>query len=163
MKTIRVFASGVRLRDVYPYATRFQVVKWHIARFVRKLVIAVVLLAVLASLLYGAYEAGRQFNPVTVSAKEFVQVPVSLPSPVMDKIAKCESSNMHTRDGQVLVKSNTNGSVDIGLFQINSVWDKQATKLGYDLTKEADNRSFAFWLYANYGTEPWYSSKNCWR
>jgi hypothetical protein len=32
----------------------------------------------------------------------------------------------------------------------------------YDLTVEADNIAYAKHLYANSGTEAWYSSKACW-
>ncbi len=83
-------------------------------------------------------------------------------APVLDRIAKCESGGVHKRNGQVIFNANTNGSVDIGLYQINSIWNSTATKMGLDLTLESDNKKFAEYLYTTKGTEPWYSSKACW-
>jgi hypothetical protein len=83
-------------------------------------------------------------------------------APVLDRIAKCESGGVHKRNGQVIFNANTNGSVDIGLYQINSIWNSTATKMGLDLTLESDNKKFAEYLYTTKGTEPWYSSKSCW-
>lgn len=104
-------------------------------------------------------------KPSVVFAKEIVQAP----APVLDRIADCESGNggkkgtaTHYRNGQVLIMPNTNKTVDIGYYQINSIWNKKAAELGFDLTKEADNKSFGRWLYANYGTEPWVYTKSCW-
>jgi hypothetical protein len=60
------------------------------------------------------------------------------------------------------MRSNTNKSVDIGKYQINSVWFKKATELGLDITKEEDNEAMAYWIYENRGTGDWYSSQSCW-
>jgi hypothetical protein len=93
-----------------------------------------------------------------------IEVQVESKSAVMERIAKCESGNRHfDTNGQVVLNGNKDGSVDVGRYQINSaIWGKKATELGYNLTKEDDNTSFANWLYKNYGTEPWYPSKKCW-
>jgi hypothetical protein len=58
---------------------------------------------------------------------------------------------------------NSNSTIDLGEFQINSVWFALATKLGYDLTKESDNRAFAIYLFTNYGSSPWASSQAKWQ
>jgi hypothetical protein len=97
-------------------------------------------------------------------------------APVLARIADCESgarkangkavagSATHYRYGQVAVNGNTNGSVDIGRYQINmSVWSKKANELGLDLSKEADNYKMALWIYENRGTGDWYSSESCWK
>jgi hypothetical protein len=101
-------------------------------------------------------------EPIIVHAKEIVEVPIEVIPPVMERIAKCESGSNHYKNGQVLIRSNKDGSVDIGYYQINSVHNKQATLMGLDLTKEEDNKTFAMHLYKTIGTEPWYSSKACW-
>lgn len=84
--------------------------------------------------------------------------------PVLERIMKCESGNRQfAANGQVLLNVNTNGSVDMGIGQINSIWFKTASKMGYDLTKESDNRAFTRFLFDNYGSEPWNASKTgCW-
>lgn len=105
-------------------------------------------------------------NGVTVNnTVQAAMVATSTPSdpPVMKRIAACESKNSQKgKSGQVQMHVNTNGTVDIGLFEINTGWFSKATELSYDLTTEKGNHDFAMWLYANYGTEPWYSSKQCW-
>lgn len=84
-------------------------------------------------------------------------------APILKRIAECESGNTHYRkDGQVIFNPNSNGTVDVGKYQINTVWNTKATELGLDLTKEEDNEEMAEWIYANRGTEDWYSSKKCW-
>lgn len=108
------------------------------------------------------FQAGGAFNP----SVHFVQAEKEANSTaaVLQRIAKCESGNSHyDKNGQVLLRANTNGSVDVGKFQINSVWFAKATELGLDITKEGDNEAMALWIYENRGTEDWYSSKHCWQ
>jgi hypothetical protein len=85
-------------------------------------------------------------------------------TPVMDRIAKCESGNSHIdpKTGQVYMVANTNKTVDVGKYMINSVWHKKAKELGFDITKEVDNEKMAYWIYENMGTEAWVYSKHCW-
>ncbi len=121
-------------------------------------------IASMLTLVYVVALLGAKYLNVPVYAEVQVvkEVSVEFKAPIMDKIAHCESSGTHKKDGQVVFKANTNGTVDIGKYQINSIWNKQATKLGYDLTNEADNKAFAMYLYANYGTAPWSASAKCW-
>lgn len=157
-KTLKVIFNFKLMCDFYPHATRWQQVKWHIGRGVRNTSI-VGLFVLVGSVSAGVY---RQLSPVTVYADKEVIKEVEAPAPVMDRIAKCESNNSHYKNGQVLIKPNVNGTVDIGRYQVNSVWNKKATEMGLDLTKEADNKTFAMWIYKNRGTQDWYSSVNCW-
>lgn len=93
---------------------------------------------------------------------------VQAEAPVLDRIADCESGSgkgtatHYDKNGQVLLRGNKNGTVDVGKYQINSVWYAKATELKLDLTKEEDNKKMAEHIYANYGTEPWFASKKCW-
>ncbi len=95
-------------------------------------------------------------------AEKIVEVKVDEIPPVMKRIAKCESGDVHFKDGQVLAVANTNKTVDWGRYQINSIHSKSATALGLDLTKEADNEKFALHLYKTQGTVPWSASFLCW-
>lgn len=120
---------------------------------------------------YAIFMAGAYFNPIVTYAEKQVKIEVEREAPVMDRIAGCESEgdrkskgSHFDKNGQVRTNANKNGSVDIGKYQINlAVWGKTAHSLGYELTKEKDNEAFAMWLYANKGTEPWYSSESCWK
>jgi hypothetical protein len=105
----------------------------------------------------------------STSRVEAVMTTVVADSPVLNRIADCESGNgtpgsaIHFKNGQVLLKANTNGTVDIGKYQVNlTYWGKKATELGLDLTKEADNKKMAEWIYLNKGTTDWSASQKCW-
>ena len=83
---------------------------------------------------------------------------------IMHDIADCESGNRHFgTDTKLLIHQNSNGSYDIGVYQINSVWYDTATKLGFNIFDKKDNLKFANWLYDQMGTQPWNSSANCWK
>jgi hypothetical protein len=85
------------------------------------------------------------------------------PAVIMERIAKCESGGSHYRNNRVVMNlKNTNGTFDVGKFQINSEWEVTARKMGYDIFTPEGNESFAYWLYDTRGTEDWYSSKHCW-
>lgn len=158
MHPIKVFYNGKRLKDIYPHATRFQVLKFRVRRFFRKLAIVTTSIAILSL----AFWAGKTFFPNTAYAVQVQQILTDAPlkAPVLDRIAQCESHGSQTdKNGQVLI----NSTHDIGKYQINvQVWGKKATAMGLNLALEADNKTFAEYLYENYGTEPWASSKPCW-
>lgn len=157
MKSIKVFYHGKRLKDIYPYATRWQMFKYRVRRIFRFLVITSISFGILYGLVYGAFIFGMhksQADTIVVAPKG---------APILDRIMKCESKGSHYQNGQVKVNVNKNGSVDIGIYQINlRAWGAKASAMGLDLTKEKDNEAMAKWIYENVGTGPWYSSENCW-
>lgn len=105
------------------------------------------------------YVLGGMTNPIVKAELIDNGVP-----PVLQRIAKCESENKHYgKSGQVLLNANTNDTVDVGRYQINTVWFKQATEMGLDITEEEDNETMARWIYENRGTGDWSSSANCWK
>ena len=113
----------------------------------------------------GMFETGKNTTePKVVRAEVIKEVPTMPDVPVLARIAKCESGgSQYDANGQVVLHANTNGTVDAGKYQINiTVWGKTATSMGLNLMNEADNETFAQWLYLNKGTESWYSSKSCW-
>lgn len=159
MKSLKIFYLGEHLRDVYPHATKWEVLKFK----VRKAFKAALRLSMAGGLLYAAFIAGAYLNPMVTYATQEKIVTVDSESPVMDRIAKCESNGSHyAPSGQVVYNANSNGTVDVGIFQINSIWNKKATEMGLDLTKEEDNKAFGLYLYKNFGTEPWKYSAHCW-
>lgn len=157
---------GEPLRNIYPHATRFQVFKWKAFKILRKALTMLSVGSVAGGLLYLAFIAGAYFKPVMIYAANPAAIVIAPDPeyPVLDRIAKCESSSHHNASsGMTLLHANSDGSVDIGLYQINNLaWGKKATQLGYDLFTEAGNRAMALYIYKNAGTEPWYSSAKCW-
>lgn len=76
-----------------------------------------------------------------------------------DLLAACyrESGLTHIDPdtGKPRVYQNTNGSIDTGICQINSVHDEELKRLKLDKTKLRDNLVFAMILYNKEGLKPW--------
>lgn len=104
-------------------------------------------------------EGLQYFKEASADAIEEVINP--LPK-IMQKIAQCESGNQHFEHGQPLVRGNTNRTVDVGKFQINSVHFKTAEAMELNVFDEDDNQTFALYLFETEGTAPWNSSIKCW-
>lgn len=141
--------------------TRFQLWMYKAKRMTKR---SIVVLGVLCLIGWG-FVAGSFFAPAKmVFANKEVIKEVKGKTPVMERIAKCESGNSHIdpKTGQVYMLANTNKTVDVGKYMINTVWHKKAKELGFDITKEVDNEKFAYWIYENFGTDAWKYSYHCW-
>lgn len=141
--------------------------KWFWLQF-KRAAVATLVLGILAGIYQAGWKtgnvaAGAQVSYAQVEVVKEVQVEVKGKLPVLERIAKCESGGKHfDSNGQVLMRSNTNKTVDVGYFQINSVWFKKASEMGLDITKEADNKKMGEWIFANRGTVDWEASRSCW-
>lgn len=161
MKLTKIFYGNQYVKSFRVGITKWQIFKYKAKILIKRAVIA----SFIIGLVYGSFHLGRATTePVRVYADKIVEVEIKGKSPVMDRIAKCESGGSHIEKstGQVVMRSNTNKSVDIGKYQINSVWFKKATELGFDVTTEKGNEAMAYWIYENRGTNDWYASKDCW-
>jgi hypothetical protein len=140
--------------------------KHKISLFVKKTLWFVAKVNLVMWLMIGAGYFAKNYFPKTVYAEKDVVVTLAATTsiPILDKIVQCESGgSQYDRNGQVLIHANSNGSSDIGWGQINSaLWGQTATKMGYDLSKEADNQAFTKWLFLNKGSVPWIDSSSCW-
>lgn len=156
MKSLKIFYLGERLKDVYPHATKWQVFKFQI----RKALKVVFRFSMAGGSLYVAFIAGAYLNPIVTYATQEKIVTVDADSPVMERIAKCESGGSHyDKNGQVVI----NATQDIGKYQINvPIWGKTAHTLGFNLSNERDNKAMAYYIYKNFGTGPWSASFHCW-
>jgi hypothetical protein len=133
-----------------------------IKRVIKVLVFWLVIIVALG----GVVQYFRWAYPQIETREVKVYVNQEVNYPVLERIAQCESGgSQFDKNGQVLMRGNTNGrdSVDVGLFQVNLKYHgAEATKMGLDLTKEADNRAYAKFLYQTRGTVDWEASKHCW-
>lgn len=118
----------------------------------------VLMLGFIVGAVYVAFLVGVNKPPVIKEVVADTGIP-----PILTRIAKCESPTGHFKNGKVVFSRNTNGTTDIGKFQINTIWLPQAAELGLNLAIENDNEAMAEWIYANRGTGDWSSSANCWR
>lgn len=157
-KKVRLYINGERKRDIYPHATKWQIFKFKF----RKFMVNLLFWGIITSVIGGGFYIYYQFNPSIIYTKAEVIKEVPIKASVLDRIAKCESGGQHWKNGQVLVKGNDNGSVDVGKYQINTIWFPKATELGLNLMVEKDNEAFAQYLFSTYGSEPWIWTKKCW-
>lgn len=145
--------------------------------FMTKLFRLALVILIFTGIVVGLIMIGRATSNKVVYTKQEVIKEVEMSTPILDKIAKAESRNSHycteelvkfkmcasSELGQVLIRANKNGTVDIGRYQINNYyWGAKATEQGLNLWDEKDNYKMALWIYKNYGTEPWESSSKNW-
>lgn len=149
-----------KYRKLYLHETFMGMIKRWIRTAFRYFLIS---FAVTVFLFIGGAAGSHYFPKIEYTQIEKV-VLAETESPVLDRIAMCESDNMHIgKNGQVVVHGNTNGSVDVGRYQINvQIWGQTATDLGYDIFTDEGNTNMAQWLFKNKGSEPWVYSKKCW-
>ncbi len=83
-------------------------------------------------------------------------------TPLLVKVAQCESNFRHTgKDGEVLRgKANR---YDVGIMQINERFHlARANRLGLDIYTLDGNLEYAKYLYKKEGAKPWKASSKCW-
>lgn len=145
--------------------TKFEAIRFQVARTIKRSIAVSAVFVIAGWVAVGGYTYAKyNVAPVTLWAKETVEVPIKEVPPVLKRIIQCESGGKHyDKNGQVLMRANNNKSIDIGIGQINEYyWGKKATEMGLDLTKEKDNMQFTQWLFEEKGSEPWTWSKDCW-
>lgn len=158
-KKVRLYINGERKKDIYQYATKWEVFKFK----VRKFFVNLLFWGIVTSIIGGIFYLYYQSNPSIIYTRAEVIKEVPVKANVMERIAKCESPTGQFKDGQVSLNANADHSVDIGKYQINNrAWGKKATEMGLNLMVEQDNEKMAEYIYENYGTQPWYSSLKCW-
>ncbi len=164
MKAVPIFFNGVRLKDVYPHATRWQVMKYKTIRFIRWLIIRAGIAAAAVALLFTGYLYNAVTAPNLNVVNQVITVAAKDVAPILHKICMAESScQQFDKNGIPTMHANTNGSVDIGKYQINNrVWGATARKLGYDLMTEEGQDKMATYLLENKGSGPWFSSSKNW-
>ena len=121
MKTIKVLWNGKKLRDIYPYATGFQVFKWRLMRLIRKLAIGFSI----ASLVLIGGAVARYTWPVTVYSVTEKPVAVDNLGPkvqelkheVLNKLRACESGGANSETGLIVFDSNNKASIGSYQFQ----------------------------------------------
>jgi hypothetical protein len=158
-KPVKISVMGRRQSNIDLNRTAWGRFKYNVVLWFKR----IVKLLTFTGFVYGVFVLGGVLNPnlqyQTVEAIKEVESK----APIMERIINCESGGKQfDKNGQVLMRSNTNKTVDVGLGQINTVWFAKATELGYDLTTEQGNRAMVYWIYKNKGTAPWASSSKCW-
>lgn len=156
---------GRPLREIYPHATRFQVLKWKIKEGLKWCVRKLFQVGMIGGVGYAIFMAGAYFNPVITYATQEKEVLVkddSFPV-ILQKICMAESGGKQFKADGNVVRGRVNPS-DIGYCQINEpIWNDKARQMGLDIYTEKGNKDMAKFIFENYGTDPWNSSKAGWK
>jgi hypothetical protein len=111
IKAVKLFIGDQRLKDIYPYATRWEVIKWKTARFFRK----VLILSFIAGLIFGAFKLGVSTNGVSYASAERIEIDNlsvkinQLKWEVVDKLQACESAGYTEEQGLVTFDPDKSG------------------------------------------------------
>lgn len=83
-------------------------------------------------------------------------------SPIMAKVAWCESRNRQFEKDGTIFRGKVNTD-DVGVMQVNTYYhESTANKMGLNLMTLEGNLAYGKYLYEKEGTTPWNSSKPCW-
>ena len=97
-----------------------------------------------------------------MSTEEYVRQYFS-DTPIMIQIAKCESRFRQLDSSGDIHRGRVN-NYDVGVMQINEFYHlDQSKKKDYNIYTIEGNTAYARDLYEREGTEPWASSRACWR
>jgi hypothetical protein len=84
-------------------------------------------------------------------------------TPILKKIASCESQNRQFDETTGSVLRGKVNSQDVGVFQINEKYHLEAAKkLSLDIYTLEGNLDYAKHLYKTQGVKPWVHSSTCW-
>lgn len=137
MKILKVW-EGKKLHKVYPYATRWQVIKWKMGILIRKAVIGAFVLGLIVS----AFKVGSTFFGKTVYAQVDKVVTVDnlsekieqIKQEALDGISKCESAGHSEDEGIIIFDTNNRASIGQFQFQKATVIHYYKTLYNQDIT-----------------------------
>lgn len=158
---------GERLRDIYPHATRWEVIKWKFRRLMRRLAWC----SLAGFLLASAFILGT----MRVSAIEYVRGETidltpqkigELKKHVMSMVAACESPGYKEGDDAIIWDTNNKASVGPFKFQITTMQHYYQALNGKTITKseavslamnydEAEKVAEYVWFETGNGPKDW--------
>lgn len=99
---------------------------------------------------------------VKVKTTEEIIAEHFIDTPILKKIALCESQNRQFSGEGVVLRGHVNPQ-DVGLMQINEKYHLQAAQnLGFNIYTLEGNIGYTKHLYATQGVKPWVHSSSCW-
>lgn len=162
----RIVHNGVQVwpKQARTPVGRFTSFKTKVKFAVRWFVIRAAI-AVIATALLGMGYAYSQFESAHTLVAVNVPVTQAEVAPILQKICMAESGcKQFDVSGLPVMHANTNGSVDIGKYQINNkIWGAKAKELNMDILTESGQDSLARWILLNRGSTAWNSSAKGWQ
>lgn len=131
-KSMKVFLDGARLKDVYPYATKWEVRKYKCMKFIRELFkkLFIALMIGLGSVILFLYFYPNRVIVTKVTTDTLTPKVEEIKKEAIDKLKDCESSGYSEDDGIIIFDPHaTNKKVEapsLGQFQF-----KKATVIHY--------------------------------
>jgi len=134
---------GERLRDIYPFATKWEVFKWKMRKVLRLVVSGMVMITAL----YCAGAIGSLYFPKVVYQAQaerviekdnFSHKIEELKNEIVEDLRACESAGHEEEDGIIIFDSNNKASIGTLQFQKATVIHYYKVLYGKDITpKEA--------------------------
>lgn len=142
MKPLKVMWNGKRLKDIYPYATKWQVFKYNVGQLVRKVVKCIILVLLLvAGIMIGSNYLPREVvvqQEVDRTPERFADKIEGLKKDVVSKLFACESAGYTEDQAIIIMDTNNHLSFGQGQFQTRTIIHYYKVLYGKDLTpKEA--------------------------
>lgn len=174
MKSIKVFFNGKRLKDIYPYATKWEVFKYRAMQIFRKILFIITL--ALISIGVGFIIRYNFPKQIIVVAEKVVEVDnlstkvKELKAEVLDSLRFCESTGYNENDGLIIYDSNKIASIGLYQFQkktviyyYKTIYNKEITgKEAIEIAlSEKDSRKLAedIIFTDSKGIDNWYNCK----
>ncbi|MEI6532470.1 MAG: hypothetical protein WCO06_01380 [Candidatus Roizmanbacteria bacterium] len=139
-KPIKVLWNGKLLREIYPHATRWQVFKFKLKKFVRKcLIVSGVMTMAFILIVLGVYVNPAIKCQKKIAEKDNLTLKVNdIKDKVINDIQSCESKGHSESDGIIIFDSNKVASVGTMQFQVKTVQHYYKTLYDQEITpKEA--------------------------
>ncbi len=179
-KPLKVFWNGKRLKDIYPHATRFQVLKYKTKRVARK----IFLLSAFFTILYTAFFLGSKLNPATIYTKAEVIREIDslstkieqLKEEVLDLVKQGESQNKDEDYALITFDPHkTNNKVEIAsvgsyqykiptvIFYYKKLYNQDITRKQAVLIALDDNKARSLTkdiIFKENGVRNWFNTKN---
>lgn len=125
MKKLKVFYMGERLKEVYPHATKWQVFKFKVRQFFRKVLQVLTIGGVTGGALYIAFISGQFSAPSHVQAEKVDNLPAKIEvlkeEVLKDLSTGCEIKGFKPEDGVIIFDTNGKASIGAFMFQKSTV------------------------------------------
>ena len=143
-KLFTLIHKGASLRDIYPHATRSQVYKYRVMKWLVKFTVAAVEVGIVYVLFAGCFFLGQNMKTNTVFAEREVTVDRSdeklalkidgLKNELVESLRKCESAGRKEQDGIIIydpLVSNPSATSKRDVPSIGTLQFKQSTVIYY--------------------------------
>lgn len=137
---IKKFWQGKELYEVYPYATRFQVIKYRIRHAIWVMTRTASVIALVFASYWAVFFSGKTLFPNVVYAERQVMNDSldkrigELQDDVLTTLEKCESAGHKETDGIIVFDANNRASIGTFQFQKATVQHYYKTLYGQSLT-----------------------------